>query len=73
MDSKQEKIILENTLRLLRKGKYELSGDEAIVFHQCFSYLVDKLTNLNKPVIPVILPKEEQIIKKPKKAVKPNE
>jgi hypothetical protein len=48
-DNKQEITIIQNTLSLLRKGSYSLSGDEALIFHQCFSYLVDKHKLLSKP------------------------
>lgn len=70
MNEKQEKAIIENALRLLRKGKYELSGDEALVFHQCFSYLIEKLKKLDQPlpipqeVKPVIQEPEQKSQKK---------
>lgn len=40
------KVILENTLRLLRKAKFEITGEEALVIHQVFSYWVSELKKL---------------------------
>jgi hypothetical protein len=59
MDKKQEAALIDSTLKLLRRGKFELSGDEALVFHSCFQYLVKKLNDLNKPEVvisPVVEP-----------------
>lgn len=53
MDKKQEAALIDSTLKLLRRGKFELSGEEALVFHQCFSYLVKKLNEINKPDVTV--------------------
>jgi len=72
MDIKQEKIILENALKILRKGKYDFSGDEALVFHQCFSYLLDRLSFLSAPPqrttspIPQSVPEVTTNVKQPK-------
>jgi hypothetical protein len=72
MANNQEKLILENTLRLLRKGEYKLSGEEAIVFHQCFSYIVDKLKLLNKPTVVETISKPIEEPKTQKKSKKDN-
>lgn len=66
MEKKQEAALLDATLKLLRRGKYELSGDEALVFHNCFQYLVKKLNDLNKPDM-VTTPVEEPVKKASKK------
>lgn len=34
-----EKTKIENILRLLRRGKWELEGEEVLAFYQCFDYL----------------------------------
>ena len=72
MEKKQEKLILENIIKILRKGKYELSGDEVIVFYQSFNYIIDKIRTIDlelKPLPPVIIPeiKEEPVSNKKKK------
>lgn len=69
MDKKQEAAVIDSTLKLLRRGKFELSGDEALVFHGCFQYLVKKFNDLNKPEI-VIVPTETPIIVETKKVKK---
>lgn len=66
MEKKQEAAMVDATLKLLRRGKYELSGEEAIVFYNCFQYLVRKLNELNKPDL-VVSPDP---IKEPKKSKK---
>ena len=58
MEKKQEIALIDSTLKLLRRGKYELSGDEALVFHSCFQYLVKRLNELQQPDIVVSPPKE---------------
>lgn len=66
MNKNQEIILLENTLKLLRKGKFELTGDEALVFYSSFDYIVKKINELKKPdIVPVTAP--APIIKEPKK------
>jgi hypothetical protein len=61
MEKKQEITLIENTLKLLRRGKYELTGEEAIVFHSCFQYLVKRIAELNQPEITQIVTKESRI------------
>lgn len=68
MNKDQEIVILENTLKLLRKGKYELSGDEALVFYSSFDYIIKKIQDLKKPLTPVVQP--TPIISEPLKAKK---
>jgi hypothetical protein len=70
MNNKAEITILENIIRLIRKGEYKINGDEALVIHQSLSYLIEKVKSLtpqpivaaeSKPIQP------ESPIKKPKK------
>lgn len=49
MDKKQEKAILENILRFLRKGKFELTGDEVLSFHQGLVYLITSIKQVDSP------------------------
>lgn len=58
MDKNTEIALIENTLKLLRRGEYKLSGDEAVVFYNCFQYLVKRLNDLKKPELSVAAPKE---------------
>lgn len=43
-----DKIKIENTLKLLRRGKWELEGEEILAFHQIFAYLVGLLNQISK-------------------------
>jgi len=61
MEKKQEIILIENTLKLLRRGKYDLTGEEAIVFYNCFQYLVKRVAELNQPEIQELVKKESRI------------
>lgn len=71
MSKDQEIILLENTLKLLRKGKYELSGDEALVFYSSFEYLVKRINELKKPeIVQVATPAPALKIAEPEKAKK---
>lgn len=69
MSKDQEIIILENTLKLLRKGKYELSGEEALVFYSSFDYLIKRIQELKKPIAPIapIAPMIQEPVKAKKK------
>lgn len=69
MDKQKEIMLIDNTLKLLRRGKYELSGEEAIVFHTCFQYLVGRLTELKKPDIIQSKPEDKAKPKKVKENV----
>lgn len=71
MSKDQEIVLLENTLKLLRKGKYELSGDEALVFYSSFEYIIKKIQELKKPLVPVQVP--APAIQEPVKAKKKKE
>lgn len=42
-----EKTKIENILRLLRRGKWELEGEEVLAFYQCFDYLSRVLKEMN--------------------------
>lgn len=55
-----EKIAIENTLKLLKRGKWEMQGDEILAFHQCFIYWLKRLEQLKKPEINII-PEEKPI------------
>ena len=68
MEKKQELAYIDSTLKLLRKGKFELTGEEAIIFNGCFQYLVRKLNELNKPDLEVVPVKEPIESKKGKKS-----
>lgn len=68
-----EKVIIENTLKLLRKGKFELEGEEALAFYSLFGYWVKKLQEFNKPAIQPVVPSSpaiKPISEKPKKSKK---
>ena len=69
MDKNREITLIDNTLKILRKGKYELSGDEAVVFYSCFQYLVQKLNDLKKPDI-VQQTEQPSLVVEPKKSKK---
>lgn len=64
MEKQKEISMIDNTLKLLQRGKYELTGEEALVYYTCFSYLVKKLNELKAPEIKI---SEPQPIKKGKK------
>lgn len=50
-----DKVIIENILKFMRRGKWELQGDEALAFSQCFEYLVKKLKESEtKPIDPKV-------------------
>lgn len=74
MNKAQEIAILENTLKLLRKGKYELTGEEALVFYTSFDYLIKKINQLKQPeIVPSATPVnkiEEPVKSAPKKKAK---
>ena len=53
MDKKAEIIATENILKLLRRGKWELEGDEILAFYRSFEFLVKKLNELKQPDIKV--------------------
>lgn len=57
-----DKVTIENTIRLLRRGKYEFTGDEAVVFYQCLQALVKELDKFKPaPVTPApIVPKKKE-------------
>lgn len=44
-----ELVRIENILALLRRGKYELTGEEILAFNQCFEYLLNKRSELKNP------------------------
>jgi hypothetical protein len=57
MEKQKEIALIDKTLKLLQRGKYELTGEEAIIFHACFSYLVGRLNQLKAPEqVPVQAP-----------------
>ena len=41
-----DKVKIENILKLLKRGKWELGGEEILAFHQCFAYLVSILNEI---------------------------
>lgn len=71
-------IAIDNTLKLLRRGKWELEGEEALAFYRLFEYWAKRLADLKKPPVAVkpveqpitpIAPVEQQE-KKPRKSKK---
>lgn len=56
----KDEIMLQNALKLLQKGKFELTGEEALAFRQVFEYLVNKLRACKMP----------QVIEKPEEPIK---
>lgn len=53
MEKQKEIALIDATLKLLRRGKFELQGEEALVFYGCFEYLVKRMEDLKKPDIQV--------------------
>ncbi len=63
-------LMYENLLKLLRRGKWELDGDEILAFHQSFSFIIRELEESKKSKIasvPVVSPIQEEPKKKRKK------
>lgn len=52
MTKEQEIAYIDQTLKLLRRGKFELSGEEALVLGGVFQYLVKRMNDLKNPVVP---------------------
>ena len=46
----KDEVMLQNALTLLQKGKYELTGEEALAFRQVFEYLLQKLRACQMPI-----------------------
>ena len=69
----KDETSLMNVLKLLQKGKYELTGEEALAFRQSFEYLVNLLrTEQAKNSLPVVAetinsPIKEEVKSKKKK------
>lgn len=57
MTKEQEIAYIDQTLKLLRRGKFELTGEEAIVLGGVFQYLVKRMNELKAPPV---LPKQVQ-------------
>jgi hypothetical protein len=70
MNKQQEISLLENTLKLLRRGKYELTGEEAIVMYSSFDYLIRRINELKKPEIAPVAAPAPTIKEEPKKKKK---
>jgi hypothetical protein len=64
------KVVLENTLKLLRKARFDITGEEALVVHQVFAYWVNELKKLENPVKVAEPPKEEPPVQKSAKKKK---
>lgn len=63
-------LMYENLLKLLRRGKWELDGDEILAFYQSFSFIIKELEESKKPKlasVPVVSPIQEEPLKKGKK------
>ena len=67
MTKEQEIAYIDQTLKLLRRGKFELTGEEAIVLNGCFSYLVKRLNDLKAPLVPKQVEEPVKTEKKGKK------
>jgi hypothetical protein len=59
-----EIVAIENTLKLLRRGKFEMEGEEALAFFRLFEFWVKRLNELKQP--PVSIVKTEEPIKSSK-------
>ena len=62
-----EIVAIENTLKLLRRGKFEMEGEEALAFFRLFEFWVKRLNELKAPPISVVAPVEAIKSEKPKK------
>lgn len=49
-----EALRIDNILKLLRRGEWKLSGEEALAFHQSYEYLVLKHKELSAPKTEVV-------------------
>lgn len=56
-----EIIAIDNTLKLLRRGKWEMEGEEVLAFYRLFEFWVKKLNELKQP--PVVISQIEEPIK----------
>lgn len=62
-----EIVAIDNTLKLLRRGKWEMEGEEVLAFYRVFEFWAKKLHDLNKP------PVSATIIESPIKPLEPSE
>jgi hypothetical protein len=70
-------VAIDNTLKLLRRGKWEMEGEEVLAFYRVFEYWAKRLAELKKPPVvakpvesPIAAPvpaQSEQNEKKPRK------
>lgn len=51
-------IAIDNTLKLLRRGKWELEGEEVLAFYRLFEFWAKKLADLKKPPLVAEIVKE---------------
>lgn len=63
----KDEVLLKNALTLLQKGKYEMTGEEALAFRQVFEYLLQKLKACQ---MPLVVTKSEEPIKEEIKSKK---
>lgn len=49
-----EALRIDNLLKLLARGSWTLTGQEALVFSQSYEYLVAKKAELSKPAVPIV-------------------
>lgn len=66
-----EAVAIDNTLKLLRRGKWEMEGEEVLAFYRVFEYWAKRLHDLNKP--PLSISPVEQPIKAPAESAIPSE
>lgn len=61
-----ESLRIENLLKLLRRGSFELSGEEALIFAQSFEWLLEKKKQLSQASVPALpAPQPVAILKEP--------
>lgn len=72
-----EIVAIDNTLKLLRRGKWEMEGEEVLAFYRVFEFWAKRLHDLNKPPLvaslveqPITTPLTPDSEKKPKKSKK---
>ena len=65
-----EKMRLHNIMALLKRGKFELTGEEILVFNQCYEYLMIKIkaierSEVSQPAPPVSQPPSPVSVSQP--------
>lgn len=63
--TQRDKVMLSNIPKLIKMGKFELTGDEVIAASQIFSYIGELLNRIDSSLAEK--PKEEEKAQSPKK------